>query len=248
MIGNKHKAGFTLVEMLVVLGIVVICGSLVANVYTLTARSQRLTSNQQIATSQIRAAVESIAQHVRSGAIDYSYYRDTTSGLPYSIPQPTDALAVYDATDQFVVYRLQGNSIVAENQGDMFPLTNSSDVQVVLLRFYINPVTDPFTEELCSQQQGYPGGCSVGSQAVGGCTEVGSEPANGICRCDDDSDCQVTHHCDTSALSGGVGLCVPYDQQPRVTMVIGFRSVDPQQGLSAPRVWQTTISSRVYRR
>lgn len=247
MRGNRK--GFTVIEMLVVLGLFALLGVVIVNVYLLALSAQRQTAARQQVTSSIRYAVESIARQIRVGEIDYkpgtddyklAYLDDQDPGIQGS----EEELHLKDANGNMYGYFVDGGVLkFSYNGATASDLTNPAEVKVVDLLFYIDPSTDPFVEERCNDALPLTG-CYLNSPVPPVCTvnDNGTTERLGFCGCSDDSQC-ASQHCDATE-----GICLPFDNQPRVTMVIGFESTAIRD-IEIKRVYlQTTVSSRTYRR
>ena len=219
---------------MVVLAIFSILGLVIINVYLLSLRAQRQASYAQQTVSAARTILETIAQQVRTSEIDYSAYGGTIAG-------PQVNLALIKNT-QALSYLLVNGQIEATLDGQSVPLTRTELFSVDELTFYINPPTNPFDEERCNDGNvliGEPSGCQLGvTCTVNDSTNI----LTGFCICSSDSDCQ-TGICDPDE-----GLCVPVDQQPSVTMVLGVTSVGVLPEDRQTIFLQTTVVSRIYRR
>ncbi|MFA5021903.1 MAG: type II secretion system protein [Patescibacteria group bacterium] len=258
---KKIKSGFTLIEILVVLGIFSLLVVVIINVFLLALQSQRQTSSRQKSLSNLRYVTETIAQRIRTSEINYSGYDNNI------ITNPNDKLALIDQAGNKLNYFKEGDSIKFENEssGEQALITDLSQVKVVNLSFYINPVTDPFTEDRCNEDAdcknsliSLGGGCSLlgkickaGSNKGKPCSSVNDCAGNecyspefkvGFCQCSQNADCK-TNYCQPSEH-----LCVPLDRQPLVTMVLGFQSVGTKVEQQKTIYLQTTISSRIYKR
>ena len=234
MIGNNFKLdkkGFTLMEVLVVLGIFSIMGVLIIDVFLLALQSQRQVSARQKTLANLRYVIENMARQIRTSEIDYASY---AGGV---IEQPTTKLVLIDQEGKMVTYELVDGEIQLKVENESAPVTNLTDVRVEKLSFYINPPTDPFYSERCNGPQG-GNGCLNNLK----CTiNDGTDPV-GFCICSFDSDC-ATKNCDDQE-----NFCLPFNQQPLVTIVLGFKAVGLRPAEEKEIYLQTTASSRVYKR
>ncbi|MFA6255507.1 MAG: type II secretion system protein [Patescibacteria group bacterium] len=229
---SRNQLGFTLMEVLVVLGIFSILGVLIIDVFLLALQSQRQVSARQKTLSNLRYVIEDMARQVRTSEIDYASY---TGGV---IEQPATQLVLIDQEGKRVVYELIDNEeIQLTVDTESAPVTNPTEVKVEKLSFYINPITDPFYSERCNGPQG-SNGCLNNLE----CTINESADEVGFCICSLDSDC-ATKNCDDQE-----SLCLPFNQQPIVTIVLGFKSVGPRLEEEKVIYLQTTAVSRVYKR
>lgn len=249
---RQRRGGFTLLEIIVVLAIFSTLVVLITNVFLTTLRAQRQTSYRQKTLSQIRQVMETIARQVRISEIDYSAY--DVDGSVQIIPTPTNTLNLSNG----LTFTLSQNRIaryqVTIGAPSGFYLTDPADVEVVSLKFYINPTISPFREERCRLQDSQDPllGCSPTSD---GCTiNVEDDQAipTGYCQCQASSqemDCRVTKRCVVNGIpETGQNICLPPDEQPRVTINIGLKSKGTQTEEEKIIFLQTTVSSRIYRR
>lgn len=255
---RRRARGFTLLEILVVLGLFSLLGVVIINVYLMALSAQRQTSYRQKTLSNIRYIIETIARQVRTSEIDYNYYIDNDK---YPLAYPNSELALFNQAGKSFVYRFDETrgELQLETDSQIYLLNNTSEVKIEKLYFYISPVYNPFREERCNRNIGTTG-CSASSVSVGGCTiDTIDEPINefgylsGFCQCDSADDCN-TGFCDLDAIKESqpsdldLGLCLPPNEQPRLTIVLGFRS----QGVGVEEkkaiFLQTTVSSRIYKR
>jgi type II secretory pathway pseudopilin PulG len=248
MIGDNIKIksrGFSLLELITVIGLLLIIGTMIAAVYMQVLRTQRHASARQTMVGDIRGALETITQHIKAGEIDYASYDSPFAVQPIIGPQ--NKLAIRLADGSVIEYALDNDQLVVRRAGQVFRVTNPAVSRVVRFDVYISPETNPFREELCNTHAD----CSATSQSLpsGGCTEIQSKEPVGLCACDDNSDCQVTYRCQLGSGPATVpGVCVPPDTQPRVTIMIGIQELDLSGNNEKVVYFQSTISSRTYQR
>ena len=152
MIGNikKSGAGFTLMEMIVAIGIFVFAILAIMGVYTYATRGLRETTQGQKTLSEIRFDIETMAQKIRTSEIDYSkdfdldLSEDGSSGIIDSEPE------LYlknenDLNEMHYWYDDVNNSIKLQiNAASPVDLIDTSNISVEKLNFYITPTQDPF--------------------------------------------------------------------------------------------------------
>lgn len=258
MIGDKRQQrGFTLVEILTVVGIFSILILVIINIFILALRAQRQTALRQEALADLRFVTESIAQQVRVSEV---YYPTPTSATPNppeyggSINGPEQEIHLLSQNGTRYSYYAetvinsagvavgQIRQVITEPGGSPLSslVTNPDEINVVTLNFYIDPPGDPFYAERCNGSHA-PTGCLTVQNS---CTvnDVSSDFKSGFCTCSDDSEC-ATRNCDTAE-----GICLPFDVQPRVTMVVSFQSLGTRPEDLERVSLQTTVSSRVYKR
>lgn len=232
----KKGEGFTLVEMLVVLAVFSVFTVVIVNVFLLSLRAQRQTSLRQETLADLRFVTETIARQIRTSEIDYAAY-----GVA-GVSSPEDELFLIDQNGNNLRYSLFNAEIIFSIDDGVAPaqvasITNKDQVQVVNLYFYITPITNPFFQEQCNDAL-TPTGC----QGVISCTVDDPDTTFklGFCQCGGNPDC-ATGYCNE-------GICLPFDQQPRVTMILGFESSGVKLEEQKRIFLQTTVSSRVYKR
>ncbi|MDD5040081.1 MAG: prepilin-type N-terminal cleavage/methylation domain-containing protein [Patescibacteria group bacterium] len=231
----KGSAGFTLIEMIISLSIFVMVGLLVINVYVIINASQRRTVAQQKLQSDTRYLFEAMAQEVRLGKIDYSFYSGTPAAIDLHPAAATDncILALTDQVGRSVFFRRTGDACDGSgvqyceevNLGDCALIGGTgwanitpANVQVQALRFSITPSADPFS--------------TVAERS-----------------CDDDSDCASgydSYRCDVA----GDTRCEYYTDgdnfQPKVRIVFSAVSTDEKIPVAGRTIsMQTTVSSRI---
>lgn len=239
MLGNKSlqksPAGFTLVELLVTLGLVSLLGLLLVGVYVQTSGAQRRIMSRHGAVGSLQYGLEVLAQYIRTSEIDYSFYRQVDGSR--TIPQPTTALAVITPDGRRAVYQMIDNALVAVIDGVSYRLTDPTSGKIENISFLIDPATDPFIDEQCTNNAD----CAP-NPALGCSINNVTQQSFGFCRCATATDCR-SGVCDTTA-----GLCGAPDSQPQVTVImtvtVPTTGTDQQQQV----VIQTTVTSRIYKR
>lgn len=142
--------GFTTIELLVVMALMLVVISASVNIFLLTSRTQKkIISNQQVQ-SDMRYALETMVRDIHVSAIDYDYYESNIPALPLidgSVVEPMAILALRDSSNQSALYRLNtaNNSLeLSRDSGATWHPLLSNNVQVSSLVFYIVPASDPF--------------------------------------------------------------------------------------------------------
>jgi len=246
MIGNnlKRKKGFTLIEILVVLALFTVLGMVIMDVFLLSLRSQRQVSARQKSLVSLRYVMETISRQIRTSQIYYydpddeaspRYDNGGTGQLGIDNPEPELYLINQDGNE--IAYYQEGGVIKMSINGQESVLTDLDELVIVKFLFYIEPVTDPFADERCNGPEGN-NGC-LNNLA---CTLDDDSGSFGFCLCSADSECR-TLHCDFEE-----GVCLPFDQQPKVTVILGFQSKAVKAEEQKTIYLQTTASSRVYKR
>lgn len=144
--------GFTLMELLVVLGIFSTVVVSASDIFLLANKSQRKMFGLERVQADARFTMEAIVREVRTGTLDYAYYvaRGTAIGVP------DGELALIDSTNVKLRFHVSdsGNEsncadvqsrpclLVTVGTGTPAPITPKG-VKVDNVKFYIAPVTDP---------------------------------------------------------------------------------------------------------
>jgi len=145
-------AGFTLMEMLVVLGLFSTTVVAASDIFLLANRSQRKVFSLERTQADARYAMEAMTREIRSGRIDYDYYaaRGTAAGAPdtelalvdstgtpilFHVSDASDEASCPDATSVPCLFVTVGGSPPA-------PITPKG-VSVRSASFYIAPADDP---------------------------------------------------------------------------------------------------------
>jgi len=231
---KRPKPGFTLIELLVVLGVFSVFVLIITNIFILALSSQRQTAARDQVLSNLRYITESISQRVRTSEINYDYYNNRAqSGIQY----PETELALKDQDGNDIRYYAKAGELKMSVNGQEASFTNSWEVKIIKVVFYVNPPTNPFVEEKCNGAL-MPTGC----QPSATCTLNEGQFKTGYCSCQSNSDC-ATKNCDS-----GEGVCLPLNIQPRVTIDLAFQSVGVKAEEQKTIYLQTTVSSRIYKR
>ncbi|MFH0853648.1 MAG: type II secretion system protein [bacterium] len=100
----NNRRGFTLMEIVLVLGIFSTSLLLVMNIFTTSANLQRRTLLSQRLTRDARYTMETMARSVRMGTVDYDFYKGRTDYISieqvYFLNNPVDPLHVLALLDQ----------------------------------------------------------------------------------------------------------------------------------------------------
>jgi prepilin-type N-terminal cleavage/methylation domain-containing protein len=143
----NHQAGFTLVEMLVVLALFSITTTVIVDIFMTATRAQRKTLAAQKIQSDARFSMEAMAREARMDMIDYAYYGGTISEIP------TTVLALRDQDDNQIIFKKSNENcptgidqclVVSIDGGNSWASITSGGIKVTSLNFYIAPTVDPF--------------------------------------------------------------------------------------------------------
>lgn len=145
----KNRHGFTLMEILVSLTIFMTASLAVTDIFILSTRAQRRGSAIQKVESDARIIINSIADQIRTGGIDYA-----SAVYAAGIPSPADILALRDADNKPILFRVSADAcptvdsrpcLQTSRDNATWNNVTSRDVKVSYLKFYISPLTDPFS-------------------------------------------------------------------------------------------------------
>lgn len=148
--GGDH--GFTLMELLVVLGLFSTVVVVASDIFILSNRAQRKVFSLERTQADARFTMEAITREVRTGDVDFGYY--VTRGTPIGIPEAE--LALIDNTNTPIRFHQSdaGNAVFcpnAESTPCLLVTLDANDpvsitpkgVLVRNARFYITPSADP---------------------------------------------------------------------------------------------------------
>ena len=143
------RRGFSLMELLVVLGIFSAVVASASDIFMLATRSQRKVFALERTQADARFTMEAIAREVRTGSIDYAHYGDKLQA-----PGPADELALIDSTGQPIRFFKSDDPatcadtesapclLVAIGGGSPAAITPKG-VKVYSAAFYLMPKADP---------------------------------------------------------------------------------------------------------
>ncbi|HLC89800.1 MAG TPA: prepilin-type N-terminal cleavage/methylation domain-containing protein [Patescibacteria group bacterium] len=248
MIGNsklisklRHRqTGFSLMEIIVVLGIFSLLLVVVVNIYLIALKTQRQTSLRQETLSQLRYVAETMVRNIRASEIDYTYSfnQDGDDGIYGSEKE----LALIDEGGRKIIYFYDQGEIRISIDGQISALTDLDQVKILKFYFFIQPAKNPFLEEQCNDAL-VPSNCLATAIPPVSCTVNDLELGlTGFCQCVNDSQC-ASGFCDPES-----NLCLPPNFQPRVTIVLAFQSAGIRPEDIKTIYLQTSASSRVYKR
>ena len=157
--GNYFSAGagFTLVEVVVALGIFSIATTYAVSIFVQSNQVQKRTANIQKITSDARYVLEVMSREVRLDHLDYNYagYTLPLTGAQAELAlldvnnQPVRFKRTDDGTGRFIVQVCEADNCDNDVYYDITP----NDLTVEKLDFYVSPAADPFVWE--AQQGGY---------------------------------------------------------------------------------------------
>lgn len=151
---NSTKPSFTLIEMLVSVGILAVVIVAAVGIYVYAIGSQQKSTANANLQEDGQNILAMISKDTRAMLIDYSYY---PSGI---IPSPTSTLALIDDYDPSsanyvrIVYRYQSSGQTIQrckqvgascDNDNKFEAMNMTGVLIQRLDFYISPTSTPFS-------------------------------------------------------------------------------------------------------
>jgi prepilin-type N-terminal cleavage/methylation domain-containing protein len=92
---TEDSRGFTLMELVVVLGIFTTVVVAASDIFLLASRSQRKIFNLERTQSDARFTMEAITREIRTGEIDYGYYEARAAPIGF----PDDELVIIDSNN-----------------------------------------------------------------------------------------------------------------------------------------------------
>ena len=144
----KNQKGFTLVEMMVVLAIFSVATVAIIDIFMIASQAQRRTLAVQKIYSDARYSMEAMAREIKMDSIDYDW-----SGYAGGIMVPADVLALRDADDNSIIFKKSlsdcppgtTNCLTVSLDGGLtWASITSGGINVLDLKFYIDPLVDPF--------------------------------------------------------------------------------------------------------
>ena len=147
------KRGFTLMELLVVMGLFSATVMMASSIFMLSSRAQRRVLAVTSAQADLRYALEAIVREARMGRIDYASY----AGQGGAVAIPADKLVLKGPTGSEEEFFLETDPTVCPaNVSKCIAMTvdgsapqalTSTGINIDNLAFYISPQSDPFTAD-----------------------------------------------------------------------------------------------------
>jgi len=144
MNNNKRQSGFTLMEMVVTVGVFAIVSMVSSAIFINVNNLQQQTGNLQRLQNEGRYLLEKIAREIRGRELDYGATNfngeDIVSKLVFKKDESGEILSLGRGADD-----ISGNFFITNDAGSE-PLTeqlNSNQVMVEKILFYINSNDDP---------------------------------------------------------------------------------------------------------
>lgn len=156
-LNDKMKSGFTLVEMLIAITIIVIVVLAAIGIFTYTSRMQRRSSLLSQLQQEANFIFSILSKEIRTYQVDYCQYGGGPECLISSCPEPQEILYLKDEKEengQMTIVKikyfldLEDQNLKKQIGGSgLEPVTepvNRSGIKVTNLKFYIFPCADPF--------------------------------------------------------------------------------------------------------
>lgn len=122
-----RKSGFTLVELLVSIGLFSVVVSIAVGVFVTILRSQRQAAGLLAANSNVSLSIEQMAREIRTG------YNFCINGRGCSLSE----LKFNNARGEDIIYRLQEGAIERQVNNNQFQKITADNVDVKYLKFYL---------------------------------------------------------------------------------------------------------------
>jgi len=245
---SNFVRGFTLIEVVITLGVFSIASLMAVNLFVIFVQQQRRTVAQQELQNDVRAVIEQIAQDVREGQVDYAFYEEAFSSNKVRLFSSLNGLAngttgdeylsVRNSLNEQIQYRLNGTFIERSLDGASWEKLTPDSLTIDKFTFSISPSENPFGAKDYIQ-------CGSDSPSFNETicrwgTVCQSQPTGGSCQFPRGS-------------TGGEKICYCYPQtfgevaplHPRVTYSIHAKRTVSQQEVS--QTFQTTVASRIYK-
>jgi len=147
----KTKKGFTLIEMVVALGIFAIATTYCVSIFVQSNQTQKRTANIYRVLSDTRYTMEVMAREIRLDRIDYQYYQDQGISLEFPLVEDLTTLALTNPSGESVMFRraVVSDRAVIQMQVMIDDIATWQDItpedlSIEKLAFYITPDVDPF--------------------------------------------------------------------------------------------------------
>lgn len=165
MMRTRRAAGFTLLELVLTLGIFTIMALVIIDVFMSSGNEERRSATRSQAVGTSRSALELIVHDIRLSTVDYNFY--ATRGIALvngAAVSPVSELVLLKPDKSQVFYRckVHGDTSAISNVdspcpgvgGELQRSLNGAilnwetltveDADIKTLKFYITPPTDPF--------------------------------------------------------------------------------------------------------
>lgn len=143
----RRQAGFTLLEMIIAMGIFVIMFTITLGIYSYALKAEQKTIQFSKLQKESQLIMEVVAKKIRYSEVDYDWYNNG-SGEPLEAVE--NSLALLDKYSNRTVFSHIDNNISVCNNSDClleedyYPIS-AQNITVTELDFYIDPLTSPFS-------------------------------------------------------------------------------------------------------
>jgi type II secretory pathway pseudopilin PulG len=143
---NINHFGFTLLEMIIALGIFIILFSLSLGIYSYSLKAEQRTIQISKLQKEAQLIMEVLAKQIRSSKIDYSYYGGSVDTL-----NGESELALLDINNNQTVFRFNSANhsldVCSQDCGGagIFTAIPAEQISVNNLVFFISPASNPFS-------------------------------------------------------------------------------------------------------
>ncbi len=158
---NKDQKGFTVMEIIISMGIFMTAFVVMSDAFVTSNRSKAKTIVSQELQADARYTIESIAQLFRLGQVDYPYYEAQSinlangpiggTNLPWTTSQ--NQVVLLDSEGAQIRYRLgqhnsRGVTQISLDSGATWVNITPDGATIDNLLVYISPFSDPFNPDL----------------------------------------------------------------------------------------------------
>lgn len=148
----RARAGFTVMELVVAMGIFGIIMAAAVSIFVFTSAAQRRSRAVQEAWTELEVLTEAIAREVRTGQLDYVAYDPATERLPDQSTGPMAELKLRDTSGQAVRFRYatdEGRGLVELCRGETcdsggWHALSGDEINVTRFSVWAGPAANPF--------------------------------------------------------------------------------------------------------
>ncbi len=135
----NNEQGFSLMELLVATSIFVIIALASLSIYSATLRASQKSLALTRVQQEAQLIMQVLAKKIRTSHVNYDY-----SGYTKPLVNPEDKLALTDLTGDTYVFKKIDNYVAVSVNGSADKNISAANVSITDLKFYINPITNPF--------------------------------------------------------------------------------------------------------
>lgn len=143
---SLQNSGFTLLEMVIALGVFIILFSLALGIYSYSIKAEQRTIQVSKLQKEAQLIMEIMTKQIRRCKIDYEYYGGSVDTL-----NGESELALLDRNNNPVVFSFNSTDQTIEvctedcSGSGIFTPIPSQDIFINSLNFFISPATNPFS-------------------------------------------------------------------------------------------------------